>query len=60
MYAIGRLLQLLGLILLPFAVLWELQGGINPKQLLTFGAFGATVFGLGYVLQGLGTRPKDS
>lgn len=56
MYALGRLLQLLGLTILPVAVLLELQSTLDLRQYLTLSAFGATLFAVGYVLQGLGDK----
>ena len=44
MHALGRLLQLAGLTILPVAVLLELQQAVDLRQYLTFSAFGATVF----------------
>jgi hypothetical protein len=59
MYALGRLLQLLGLTILPVAVLMEFQQTIDLRQYLTITAFGATIFAMGYVLQFLGNKGKS-
>lgn len=58
LYKLGRLLQLLGLILLPLAI----AGNLSPERpmdlraSLTLSALGITVFGLGYLLQQAGRK----
>lgn len=58
MYFVGRSLQMAGLIILPFAILLELQAQVDLKQSLAVSAFGVLLFGLGYLLQGFGQRPS--
>jgi hypothetical protein len=59
LYKLGRLLQVVGLILLPVAI----AGNVAPdtpldlKQSLTLSAVGMLVFGLGWLLQQAG-RPR--
>lgn len=50
MYTLGRLLQLAGLIILPLAVLNELNHS-DPGLMLKFMLMGAGVFTLGYLFQ---------
>jgi hypothetical protein len=50
MYTLGRFLQLVGLIILPLAILNELNQS-NPGLMLKFMFMGAGVFTLGYLLQ---------
>jgi hypothetical protein len=53
LYKLGRLLQIIGLILLPLAI----AGNLSPdrpmdlRSSLTLSAVGVVVFGLGYLLQ---------
>lgn len=56
MYFLGRAMQFAGMVVLPLAMLMELQGQATTWQMLTMTAFGATLFALGYVISGLG-RP---
>ena len=57
-YKLGRLLQLIGLILLPLAI----AGNLSPERpmdlraSLTLSAVGVIVFGLGYLLQQMGRK----
>jgi hypothetical protein len=52
MYALGRLLQLVGLTILPLAVVSEITGREpNPGLLLKFMLMGAGIFIVGYILQ---------
>jgi drug/metabolite transporter (DMT)-like permease len=59
LYRLGRLLQLVGLILLPLAI----AGNIAPKDpldlrtSLTLSVVGILVFGLGWLLQQAGRKP---
>jgi hypothetical protein len=48
---IGRLLQLIGLLILPFAIASELLEKVGLGQSLLIAAAGAGVFYVGFVLQ---------
>jgi hypothetical protein len=58
LYKLGRLLQIIGLILLPLAI----AGNLSPERpmdlraSLTLSAVGVIVFGAGYFLQQAGRR----
>jgi hypothetical protein len=58
LYKLGRLLQFLGLILLPLAI----AGNLSPERpmdlraSLTLSAIGIAVFGLGYLFQQTGRK----
>jgi Flp pilus assembly protein protease CpaA len=54
MYPIARGLQIAGLIILPVAILAQLQNQLTLWQCLTMAAFGTALFYIGYLLQGLG------
>ena len=57
MFALGRLLQLTGLILLPVAIAGNLvDERLTLMQSLTLSAIGVLVFSLGWLLQ-QGARP---
>ena len=57
MFALGRLLQLTGLILLPVAIAGNLvDERLTLMQSLTLSAVGVLVFSLGWLLQ-QGARP---
>jgi len=57
MFALGRLLQLIGLILLPIAIAGNLADErLTLMQSLTLSAIGVLVFSLGWLLQH-GARP---
>ena len=57
MFALGRLLQLIGLILLPIAIAGNLvDERLTLMQSLTLSALGVLVFSLGWLLQ-QGARP---
>jgi hypothetical protein len=56
-YNLARALQLLGLIILPMAIMGNVAEQLSLKDSLIFSAVGAGVFLLGYLLQ-QGTRPK--
>lgn len=64
LYRIARLLQLIGLILLPVAIagnLQEVAGGprkLTVKESLTLSAVGVGVFVVGWFLQQKATPPK--
>jgi hypothetical protein len=59
LYRLGRLFQLLGLILLPLAI----AGNLSPKDpfdlrtSLTISVTGILVFGLGWLFQQAGRKP---
>ena len=62
MGTIGRLLQILGLVLLPLAILLELMGqlGRNPlSDMLMMMVFGAVAFYLGRLIEGY-ARSRES
>jgi hypothetical protein len=48
---IGRLLQFLGLLILPFAIASELVGEVGLGQSLLIAAAGTGVFYVGFLLQ---------
>jgi hypothetical protein len=58
MYTLGRLLQLVGLVLLPLAIAGNLANEqLNLKQSLGLSAVGIGVFSVGWLLQ-QGARPR--
>lgn len=56
LYRLGRLLQLIGMILLPLAIAGNLspQDPLELKTSLTISAIGILVFGLGWLIQQAG------
>jgi hypothetical protein len=50
-HAFARLLQLLGLLILPFGIASELMGKVGLGQSLMIAAGGTFLFYIGYVLQ---------
>jgi hypothetical protein len=50
-YAIGRALQFIGLLILPFAIATELVGRIGLGQSMLVAAGGAVLFYVGFVVQ---------
>jgi hypothetical protein len=50
MYTLGRFLQIIGLTILPLAIVSELDNS-NPGLLLKFMLVGAGIFTLGYLFQ---------
>jgi len=50
-YRIGRALQLLGLLILPFGIASELVGRVGLGQSLLIATVGAGVFYAGFLLQ---------
>lgn len=56
-YRLARLLQLLGLILLPVAISGELAERLHLKQMLLLAGVGMLVFFLGWLLQQTTKRP---
>jgi hypothetical protein len=59
MYAIARLLQLAGLIILPLAMIAQLSNSISLGQMLRFLLVGVCLFSIGHILQRyFGGRPS--
>ena len=56
MRALGRLLQMAGLVLLPLSVVLQLAGQLNVGQLLMMLVFGACAFYLGRFVEGYAQR----
>ena len=58
LYKLGRLLQIIGLILLPLAIAGNLspERPMDLRSSLTLSAVGIVVFGLGYLLQQMGRK----
>jgi len=50
-YALGRALQFLGLLILPFGIVSEVTGHVGLGQSLLIAAGGALIFYVGYVIQ---------
>jgi hypothetical protein len=50
-YRIGRLLQVTGMMILPFGIASELVGKVGLAQSLLIAAGGMLVFYVGYVIQ---------
>ena len=50
-YRIGRLLQFVGLLILPFGIASELVGKVGLGQSLLIAGGGALIFYFGYVIQ---------
>jgi len=50
-YRIGRILQVLGMIILPFGIASELMGKVGLGQSMLIAAGGTLIFYIGYVLQ---------
>ncbi len=50
-YRIGRFLQILGMIILPFGIASELMGKVGLGQSMLIAAGGTLVFYTGYVIQ---------
>jgi hypothetical protein len=51
LYKLGRLLQFLGLVILPVAIAGNLAEKIELKQSLTLSGIGVAVFFVGWLLQ---------
>jgi hypothetical protein len=51
-YAFGRSVQLVGLMILPFAIVSELTGNVGLGISMLIAAAGALVFYFGYLIQG--------
>jgi len=50
-YGIGRALQFVGLMILPFAIASELVGRVGLGQSMLIAAGGAAIFYVGFVVQ---------
>ena len=50
-YRVGRLLQFVGLLILPFGIVSELVGRVGLGQSLLIAGAGALVFYVGFVIQ---------
>jgi hypothetical protein len=51
----GRLMQIAGLVLLPLAIILQLQNAITSGQELTFLVAGAAAFWIGRIVEGYST-----
>ncbi len=51
MYAVARLLQMIGLTIPPLAIIGQLNQAIDVRQMLILLVAAIAVFGIGYVLQ---------
>lgn len=51
MYSVARLLQMIGLTIPPLAIIAQLTGNIDLKQMLGFLVASVAVFTIGYLLQ---------
>ena len=51
MYALGRLLQLVGLTIPPLAIIAQLGDSISAGKMLQFLVMAVGIFGVGYLLQ---------
>ena len=51
LFTVARLLQLLGLIILPLSIMYELSGQVSLKNSLVYSAVGMGLFFLGWLLQ---------
>jgi hypothetical protein len=56
-YRLGRLLQLMGLVLLPIAMAGNIAERLDLRAMLTLAGIGVGVFALGWLLQQT-ARPK--
>lgn len=50
-YSIGRLLQLIGLMILPFGIASELTSAVGLGKSMLISAGGCLVFYIGYIVQ---------
>ncbi len=50
-YALGRTLQLIGLLILPFGIASELSNAVGLGKSMLISAGGCLVFYIGYILQ---------
>lgn len=51
MHAVGRFLQLIGLVIPPLAMVAQLSNAISAGKMLQFLVFAVCLFGAGYLLQ---------
>jgi len=62
MKALGRLMQMLGLVLLPLSMVMEITGGLGRpfgvSDMVVTLVFGAAAFGAGRLLEGYGTTGR--
>jgi hypothetical protein len=59
MYTVARFLQIAGLMILPLAVVAQLNEDISQWQMLQFLVAGSAAFSIGYLLQSYTTgKPK--
>ncbi len=56
MRALGKMLQLCGLLLPPLTILAELSGYITSKQMLLFLVTATSAFWIGRIIEGWGTK----
>jgi hypothetical protein len=58
LYKIGRLFQVIGLIVLPLAIAGNLspERTLDLRQSLSLSALGIVIFGLGYLIQQAGRK----
>jgi hypothetical protein len=57
LYSVARILQFVGLILLPVAMAGNIEGSLDLRQMLMLAGVGIGVFILGWLLQ-QAARPK--
>jgi hypothetical protein len=57
MYSLARFLQLLGLIILPFAIAGNVVERLSLKESLGMSGVGIVIFAIGWVLQ-QGAKPR--
>lgn len=57
LYSVARLLQFLGLIVLPVAISGEMSEQLSLKQMLMLSGAGVVLFFLGWLLQQTVKRP---
>jgi hypothetical protein len=57
LYKVGRILQFLGLVILPVAIAGEVAHSLSLQESIALSVVGATVFTLGWFLQ-QGSKPK--
>ncbi len=50
-YRIGRVLQMIGMVVLPFGIASELMGKVGLGQSMLIAAGGMLIFYVGYVIQ---------
>jgi uncharacterized membrane protein YjfL (UPF0719 family) len=57
LYKLGRLMQLIGLIILPIAMAGEIAQSFSLGRMLVWATVGIVVFGIGWWLQRAGQPP---